>query len=479
MRWVKKMQRLMRIKQAALLLKRTTTEITMVPATDDHKKIKMETLHTEHLPVGINIDMKKEQAVFDDFFGPMQPTPVAETVPAPPKLEDMFNYFDTDEYNLVHTYESDITEIMKEILPANDDNNWLAINEPPWVQPSVALTHPPASEPLLGELFFEPACPPTYFEIPEMTPERNESFAVFVKAMRISPDQIMEEREFLHCNKDNAYDDKIATRKENNSFVNNEKIVQHRPIGSITSKKYLPDELRTCPCDCAKRNPSSEIDLQGMLDAMVKREYMRNGELLQLLLPPLIKNAVVKQIPPVLGVFIIETKENSVDYWFKDMGSGDKHCCPIAWFYFTFVAMAGEGLVSDVFDMADIVKVQMNLRNNCANFVSVMDLNLNLYQLMKSYRHDIGMYRTGAGKDPSRTRIALKNADDDNIPFKTRDEVRAFFCDYALDPWPEKTLWQDAQTRRIRLYEQQLEGYISRVRCLQEEVQRLQKMVNK
>lgn len=466
---VKKMQRLMRIRYSSLVCKRPPDEVT---AADNDQEAKKTRLDNEQVMPSINIDMTKEQAVFDNFFGAIQPAPmclpVAAPAPAVTVTDDVFGYFDADEYNLVDRYACSISEVLDEILPVNSWPN-IAVSvkdQLPTVQPHQLV----APDVFFGAVVAQPECQPVYLDLPEMTPARIDDFVTFVKAMRIAPDQIMNDTDFIHCNKDNEYDEKMATRKENNALVNNDKIVQHRPIGSVTSKKYLPDELRTCPCDCAKRNPSSEIDLQGMLDAMVKRDYMRNGELLQLLLPPLIKNAVVKQVPPVIGIFEIETKNKSVEYWFKDLGSGEKHCCPIAWYYFTFVSLAGEGLISDLADMAEIIKVQMNLRNNCANFVSIKELNLSLYQLMKSYRHDIGMYRMGSGKDATRTRIALKNADDDKIPFKTREELKAFFADYTLEAWPDKTLWQDAQTRRIRLYEQQTEGYIATIRRLREQL---------
>jgi len=245
---------------------------------------------------------------------------------------------------------------------------------------------------------------------------------------------------------------------------------QSRVIGSTTVLNKLPAEMKTCPCKCTTRNISTEQDLHTLLSIFIEHDWLRDGEYLQLFIPSYAQIGT-KHSPAVIGTFRINRDRDGHDtYWFIDSSTQEAHCCPVSWFYMTYLNLCASGLIPDINTVADLVREQMKVKSNCFRFVVVQETNVTLYQMAANYRHDIGTQRHEPMVNDDENRrvriVAKKKRDDANagIVFKTREQLRLFFAQVNTIPaYPQLNLWMQAQNARISHLEQLVEGYRARL----------------
>lgn len=278
-------------------------------------------------------------------------------------------------------------------------------------------------------------------------------FIDFVSNMRPQVNDIV--NDIAHCR---TYKEKEREKMPQHS--------QSRVIGSVTMLNKLPDEMKSCPCNCSTRNISSEKDPHTLLGLFVERDWLRDNERLQLFIPSYTQ-IDCRHAPAVIGTF----KTNNGNYKFVDASSLEEHCCPVSWFYSTFLLLCATGKIPDVATVGEHVREQIKVKSNCFRFVVVQELNVTLFQMAANYRHDIGMTDKNInnnndddaissvggrrGKNPRRNKIECS----DNVVFKTRQQLSDFFKPVNIPPYPELNLWMQAQNHRIMHLENLIQGY--------------------
>ena len=329
------------------------------------------------------------------------------------------------------------------------DPNLPALTAPLFVAPPPLPAPPPPTH--------APAPPPA------TNPALVDSFVQFAREMR--PPALWSESEFLHMH-GHMPEDADAARLPGEAPAT--AAGQHRPLGSVMFMNKLPAELRTCPCHCNTRNPCSDMAVADLLRQFMRIDYLRDGEPLHLMLPNSDLYAAKGSETEDRG-FLGHFRVHGDAFTFVDAGTGELHCCATMWAYVSYLAMVWESEMTDTVNEAKRIRSQLMLRSNTLRFVRVQDLNLTLWQIGASYRHDLGTWVASRPHDATRARVPLKDPPPE-VRFKTRDELRAFFASVANIEYPELNIWMTAQARRIRMQRQIIEGYRQQIAHL---VQRL------
>lgn len=304
----------------------------------------------------------------------------------------------------------------------------------------------------------EPVQPPEPVAVPDADQAAMDA-CLLDFAQKIRPPQFMSESEFLHMHGHLTSDADAAMEP---GEVPAKAAGQHRPLGSVLFMNRLPKEMKTCPCRCNTRNPCSDVSITDLLNKFVQIGYLRDGEPLQLLLPGADQYVDrLDKMPQSVGHFRIMGGA----FAFVDAASGEAHCCAVMWAFMSYLTLCADDKLLDIDKAAKQIREQLKLRSHALRFVRVQALNVTLWQMASSYRHDLGKWLNVQPADGARGRTPLKVPPAD-VKFKTRDELRVFFssvCDTRFDP---TSLWMAMLQRRIRELNRVIEGYREQVAVL-------------
>lgn len=365
-------------------------------------------------------DIKTDDELFDDFFNhaddPIRPTVIPENPQPPPS--------DSFHKKVPHFHPGDS-----------------APPHPLGLMPTVGGTAPEdsASQPL-------------------------DELIRFAQHLVLDPAEMVSDGDFPHCGGGGGPD--IPTGRPLADAVTRSP-TQHRPNGSVILINKMPPQMRDCPCKCTLRNPAcGELDQYTLLCIFYEKGWILDNDPLHLFIPGFSPQVNTKTSPAVIGTLRVTQTPHGPVFRFHDSGTARDHCCPVSWFYFTFLDLCADAKIADIPAVALQVKEQMKLRSNCFRFVSVQALNVTLYCMAANYRHDIGMHqmKLTAGSAPAKIRIPFKSPPD--VKFKSRQELKDFFATANLPQIPENTLWSQAQNRRIAALEQTVRGQTAQIATL-------------
>jgi hypothetical protein len=238
---------------------------------------------------------------------------------------------------------------------------------------------------------------------------------------------------------------------------------QHRPLGSVMFINKLPEALKTCPCRCSTRNPSSDMSISEQLRQFVRSGYLVDGEMLQMMLPG--SDAFVdrwRAVPRPLGRFRILADGT---YAFYDESTGDLHCCPTSWAFCSYMLLCANPIMPTIPIASELMQSQLMLKSHAFRFIYVQQMGVSLYQLSTSYRHDLGMFINARQSESGRARVPLRDPPP-GATHKTREQVRLLFAEVNKVAFPEDNAWMAAQNVRINELMVINEGYRKRLEHL-------------